>query len=330
MASNGQAPEAAVKRIAKDVGFSLVGISDVAPHERANRAYQRWLGAGKHGEMGYLERHRLQREDPRSLLSDARSAICVAVNYYHEVEREQRHRDGADGHGVFSIYVHGEDYHVVLGRMLAELQRRLSDVFPGLEAVACADTSPVSDRALAIRSGVAWLGKNTNVISPQFGSWIFLGELITNLDLVPDAPLETLCGRCTRCIDACPTGALDTPFVLDAKKCISYLTIEKRGAIPEEQHETIGLDVYGCDTCQSVCPFNDVASESIVFDRTARSDLIDMSLQELAELGDDEFLRLTRGSAIRRCKPEGMRRNARVVLKNLEDGPLTQLAVKEW
>ena len=212
----------------------------------------------------------------------------------------------------------------MLDRMLAELERRLVEVFPEMEAVACADTSAVSDRALALRSGIAWLGKNTMAISPQYGSWIFLGELITNLDLQPDQRLETLCERCTRCIDACPTGALDTPFVLDARKCISYLTIEKRGDIPEVSHTPIGLDVYGCDTCQSVCPFNDVASASIVFNREERSALVDMSLDELADVGDEDFRRLTEGSAIRRCKPQGMRRNAMIVKENLKEGPLAQ------
>jgi epoxyqueuosine reductase len=166
---------------------------------------------------------------------------------------------------------------------------------------------------------MAWLGKNTNVISPEFGSWIFLGEVLTTLDLQADEPLETLCGKCTRCIDACPTGALDTPFVLDARRCISYLTIEKRGEIDAELASKIGIDVYGCDTCQSVCPFNRVASESIVFHRKDRSPLIDMSLDELATISDEEFREKTKGSAIRRAKAEGMRRNARAAKRGTEE-----------
>jgi epoxyqueuosine reductase len=220
--------------------------------------------------------------------------------------------DGRDGRGRFSIYVHGEDYHDVMDRMLADLDRRLRAAFPGLQTLACCDTKPVSDRSLALRSGIAWLGKNTNAISPEFGSWVFLGELLTTLDLEPDAPLETLCGKCTRCIDACPTGALDTPFVLDARLCISYLTIEKRGDIDSELATKIGIDVYGCDTCQSVCPFNRVATESVVFHREDMSPLIDMTLDELAAIGDDEFRERTRGSAIRRIKAREMRRNARL------------------
>jgi epoxyqueuosine reductase len=201
-----------------------------------------------------------------------------------------------------------------MDRMLAELERRLHLVFPGVATRACCDIQPISDRSMALRAGIAWLGKNTNVISPEFGSWIFLGEILTTLELEPDEPLETLCGKCTRCIDACPTGALDTPFVLDARRCISYLTIEKRGEIDPELAAKIGIDVYGCDTCQSVCPFNRVASESLAFFRGDRSPLVDMTLAELAAIDDEEFREKTKGSAIRRAKAEGMRRNARVAL----------------
>jgi epoxyqueuosine reductase len=169
-----------------------------------------------------------------------------------------------------------------------------------------------------LRAGIAWLGKNSNVISPEYGSWIFLGEILTTLDLQPDEPLETLCGKCTRCIDACPTGALDTPFVLDARRCISYLTIEKRGEIEPELSSKIGLDVYGCDTCQSVCPFNRIASESVVFSRDRRSPLIDRPLEELSRISDEAFRADTTNSSIRRCKPEGMRRNAAIVRNNVE------------
>ncbi len=310
--------EEIVKNIALDVGFSLVGIASLESDSRSNDAFANWLDAGMHGDMAYLDRHRPFREDAASLLPGARSAVCVALNYYQSVEREQQTMDGRDGHGRFSVYVHGEDYHAVMERMLAELERRLHLVFADAATRTCCDIQPISDRSMALRSGIAWLGKNTNVISPQFGSWIFLGEVLTTLELAPDEPLETLCGKCTRCIDACPTGALDTPFVLDARRCISYLTIEKRGEIEPDLASKIGIDVYGCDTCQSVCPFNRIASESIVFHREDRSALIDMTLDELATITDDEFRDKTCGSAIRRAKAEGMRRNARVARESHE------------
>jgi len=306
--------EEIVKNIALDVGFSLVGIASLESDARSNQTYASWLAAGMHGDMAYLDRHRPLREDAASLLPGARSAVCVALNYYQDVEREQRTMDGSDGRGRFSVYVHGEDYHAVMSRMLAEMERRIRLALPDAATRACCDIQPISDRSMALRAGIAWLGKNTNVISPQFGSWIFLGEVLTTLDLEADEPLETLCGNCTRCIDACPTGALDTPFVLDARRCISYLTIEKRGNIEPELASKLGIDVYGCDTCQSVCPFNRVATESLVFHRGDRSPLIDMTLEELAGISDDEFREKTRGSAIRRAKVEGIKRNAGIAL----------------
>jgi epoxyqueuosine reductase len=306
-----------IKSIALEVGFSLVGIAGVSPHPRADEAYDRWLAAGMHGEMDYLVRHREKRSDPSSLLEGARAAVCVALNYYRDTEKAQRDADGADGRGIFSIYAHGRDYHAVMEEMLGRLEERLREIFPGMRSLACVDTKPISDRSMAIRAGIAWLGKNSSVISPQYGSWIFLGELLTDLDLAPDTPLGTLCGSCTKCIDACPTGALDTPFVVDARKCISYLTVEKRGEIPRELHKKIGVYVYGFDKCQSVCPFNNAAVNSVVFGGE-RNPLIDMPLEKLARISDEEFRRLTRDSAIRRCKPEGMRRNAAIVRRNIE------------
>jgi epoxyqueuosine reductase len=308
--------EERIKSLALETGFSLCGIARLDPDPRSNDIFARWIRDGLHGDMAWLERHRALREDVNHVLPGAQSAICVALNYYQPVEREQRTMPARDGRGRFSIYVHGEDYHRVMQRMLGELEARVRAEFPSAGMRAVCDIHPVSDRALALRAGVAWLGKNTNVISPQFGSWIFLGELLTTLDLRADEPLETLCAGCTKCIDACPTGALDTPFVLDARRCISYLTIEKRGEIDTELAVRIGADVYGCDTCQSVCPFNRVASESVVFSRESRSPLIDMTLDELAAISDEEFSEKTRGSAIRRAKAAGMRRNARVVIEN--------------
>ena len=312
-------PEARIKSLAREAGFSLCGIAGVDPDPHATDTFARWIHDGMHGDMAYLERHRPLREDAQQLLPGARSAICVALNYYQPIEKSQRSMDGRAGRGRFSIYVHGEDYHAVMQRMLGALDERVRSEFPEASTRAVSDIHPVSDRTLAMRAGIAWLGKNTNVISPEYGSWIFLGELLTTLDLRADEPLETLCAGCTKCIDACPTGALDTPFALDARRCISYLTIEKRGEIAAEIAPLIGADVYGCDTCQSVCPFNRVASESVVFHREDRSTLIDMSLDELIAISDDEFRARTKGSAIRRAKADGLRRNARIVQGNVGD-----------
>lgn len=307
-----------VKSLALEAGFSLCGIARLDPDPHSDAIFSRWLRDGHHGDMRWLERHQPLRADANHVLPGARSAVCVGLNYYQSVEREQRDMDAHDGKGRFSIYVHGEDYHEVMQRMLKDLDKRVRAEFPEAKTRAVCDIHPVSDRALAIGAGIAWLGKNTNVISPQFGSWIFLGALLTDLDLRADEPLETLCAGCRKCIDACPTGALDTPFVLDARKCISYLTIEKRGEIAPELSPLLGADVYGCDTCQSVCPFNRVATESVVFHREQRSVLIDMSLEELIAISDEEFREKTKGSAIRRAKAEGIRRNARIALEQTE------------
>jgi epoxyqueuosine reductase len=318
-----QAREERVKSAALDVGFSVAGIADVSPHPRSNTVFDRWLAAGMQGGMSWLSRHKEKRHDTTRLFPGARSAVCVGLNYYHDIEKEQRAAVGADGRGVFSIYAHGRDYHDVMREKLAHLEERLKAIYPSMQSLACVDTSPVSDRTMAIRAGIAWLGKNSSAISPQFGSWVFLGELLTDLDLRSDRPLETLCGSCTKCIDTCPTGALDKPFVVDSRKCISYLTIEERGDIPAHLQERIGVNVYGCDTCQSVCPFNGVAVNSIAFDRNDRSPLIDMTTSELEKISDERFRKETNGSAIRRCKAIGMRRNAAIVRKNIDltDGP---------
>jgi epoxyqueuosine reductase len=310
--------EDSVKSMAMDVGLSLVGIADTSPHPRANEVFDNWLASGMHGGMSWLFRHRERRSDATTLLPGARSAVCVGLNYYQEVEKKQRDADSADGRGIFSIYVHGRDYHDVMGEMLERLDRRLEASFPGIRTVACVDTSPVSDRSMAIRAGIAWLGKNSSVISPKFGSWIFLGEILTDLDLRPDRPLETLCGKCTKCVDACPTGALDRPFVVDARRCISYLTIEERGEIPAALQKRIGRNVFGCDTCQSVCPFNNVATATSAFDRRDRSPLVDWPVERLSKISDEEFARNTEGSAVRRCKAGAMRRNAAIVRRNID------------
>ena len=311
--------EGLIKNAAYDIGFSAVGIADIKASPESNRIFDRWIDEGLHGEMRYLSGGSDKRHDPSLLLPGAKSAICVAVNYYSQSadRRNQERRDS--GEGVFSLYAQERDYHSVLGEMLAELERRLKDFFPRMESVVCVDTQPISERDMALRAGIAWLGKNTMAISPEFGSWIFLGELITNLELVVDVPLRTLCGSCTRCMDVCPTGALDEAYFLDATKCISYLTIEKRGEIPAEFHRSIADNLFGCDDCQTVCPFNNYARDSHVFTGRATNPLLTMTLTALADVPDEEFRVLSRDSAISRCKPQGMRRNARIVDKNMTE-----------
>lgn len=308
-------PESLVEKAAFDAGFSLAGVSGISPVPRAESAFERWITGGLHGEMRYLAHQAAKRNDPRLLLEGARSVVCVAVDYYSS-EKEQRNRAArTEGRGEVALYAQGRDYHDVVREMLAGLEGRLRALFPGVRTRGFVDAGPVGERALALGAGIGWLGKNTCVISPRYGSWIFLGEIVTDLALEPGSPLETLCGDCRKCIDACPTGALDA-FVLDARKCISYLTIEKRGEIPEVFHRAIGDRLFGCDECQRVCPFHALARESTVFGAAERNLLVDTKVDVLVDIADENFHALARGTAMRRCGPEGMRRNARIVAGN--------------
>jgi len=303
--------ESLIKNIAREVGFDAVGITGIMPSPESDPKFDRWIEDGKHGEMRYLSGGSDKRHNPGVLLEGARSIICVALNYHDSGDKDQERE------GVFAMYARGRDYHVVVSEKLSELRHRLAAAFPNMESVACVDTQPISERDIAIRSGVAWLGKNTCVISPEFGSWIVLGELITSLDLVPDTPAaQSLCGSCTRCLDACPTGALEEAYALDARRCISYLTIEKRGDIPDEQQAGIGGHVFGCDICQQVCPYNRDAKPTTAFSGESNP-LMEMTLDELVGLSDDMYRDLTRESAMSRCKAVGMRRNARIARENL-------------
>lgn len=308
-------PESLIENAALEVGFSLVGIANVSSSPRSCLVFERWVHEGKHGGMGFLSGGAGKRRNPGLLLEGAKSVVCVAVNYYSRAKEEWNRRAAADDRGRVAIYAHGRDYHDVLTEMLKELERRLETLFPGVKTRAVVDTEPISERDFALRAGIAWLGKNTCVISPAYGSWIFLGELFTNLALEPGAPLRSLCGTCTKCIGSCPTGALEE-YLLDANKCIAYLTIEKRGEIPGEFHEAIGGNLFGCDECQRACPYNKAPHESLFFGGDDRNAITGMRIGDLLNISDDDFEKLARGTAMERCKPEGIRRNARIVAVN--------------
>jgi epoxyqueuosine reductase len=310
--------EEAIKKVARDAGFTAVGISDLSEVDRSNRLFEKWLEAGKQGTMHYLHENREVRRDVRKLLEGARSAISVALNYYTDQIEKEAEDTTSSTKGTFSIYSRRGDYHRIVGSMLERVDRKLKEMFPGMRSLVCVDTKPVAERTLALQAGIGWLGKNTCVISPQAGSWIVLGELITDLSLEGDRGLDSLCGECTLCVDSCPTGALDEPFLLDARKCISYLTIESRGDFPEELESRIGRHVFGCDICEQVCPFNEEPKVSRIFMSEEENRLVRMSLDDLAGISNSEFERLTQRSVIGRCRAAGMRRNAKAALKNAE------------
>jgi len=268
--------------------------------------------------MTYLQRNVALRENSARLLPGARSAICVALNHRRGEPRALTPGTGAVGR--IAQYARGADYHRVLRGMLEELVGGLRERFQEpFEHRTFVDTAPVLERELAARAGLGWIGKNTMLLHERLGSYLFLGEVITTLDLEPDAPATDRCGNCTRCLDACPTKALPTPYQLDASRCIAYFTIEHRSQVPEEFHEPVGDWVYGCDVCQQVCPFNRYAPLATQPEITADRIPEHLPLLDLLRLRSGDYRRLTEGTAARRARRNMWRRNAAIALGNAQN-----------
>lgn len=294
----------AIKRQAGELGFDRVG---VVPAHRLNEAAVRlrtWLERGFAGTMDWMERSFEKRIDPSAHMPEVRSIICVAMNYYtsHKIEE-------IEGHGKVSRYAWGDDYHQVTGDRLRLLLDWIRAREPGCVGKIAVDTSPVMDKVWAARAGLGWIGKHSNLINPTLGSWLFLGELLLNLELdYQESPMADHCGTCTLCIDSCPTAAIVEPYVVDSRKCISYQTIEFRGETLQVQAEGW---VYGCDICQDVCPWNSFARETQLPAFQPRPGLLNPPLDQLSEMTEEEFQKISKNSAIRRTKYKGMVRNAR-------------------
>ena len=315
-----------VYSLAAAVGFDRVGITHAGPVQSV--AYYRvWLTAGHAGAMGYLRRNVEIRAEPARLLPGARSIICVALNYGRPEPgapslAQQGVGDGspAPPTGRVAQYARGRDYHLVMRGTLQKLVERLrQELDEPFEARVCVDTAPLLERELARAAGLGWIGKNTCLLHERLGSHVFLGEVLTTLELEPDSPVPDRCGTCTRCLDACPTEALVAPYQLDASRCISYFTIEHRGQVPAEFHAGIGDWIFGCDICQQVCPFNAKAPAAthpeIIEDRIpARLDLLD-----LLNLDSANYRRLTKDTAARRATRHMWRRNAAIALGNAQN-----------
>jgi epoxyqueuosine reductase len=297
----------AIKSQARALGFDACGIAPAADHDEL-RFLREWLDLGYAGEMAYLQRSADRRADVRAVVSSARTVIVTATVY--NTARPYSTECADPGRAKISRYAWGDDYHDVIGARLdalVEWMRGQTD--EPFDARPYVDTGPVQERVYARHAGIGWIGKNTCVISPALGSWIFLGEIICSLALDADAPAFDQCGTCTLCLDACPTRALVAPGVLDARQCISYLTIERRGELPEPVGSAIGSHVYGCDICQEVCPWNQSppTSDDPAWQPRARWD--QPSLAALAAADDDELDAAMQGSAMRRAKVQGLRRN---------------------
>jgi epoxyqueuosine reductase len=296
-----------VIRIAHECGFELAGIASAGPVADYSR-YQTWIEQGYAGEMRYLtDRRAGVRADVRNLLPSARSVICVGKRYNTSYEPQPG--------GRISRYAAGPDYHNVLKERLERVVQKLLAT-EQFEYKIGVDTAPLLERSLAREAGLGWIGKNTCLINEPQGSWFFLGEIATSLELAPGVPQPDRCGSCTRCIEACPTQALvphGEEWTLDSRRCISYLTIELRGPIPEQMHAGIGDRVFGCDICQEVCPWN---SRAPLTDDAAFLSIVSGRLEDWAALGKAEFARTFGATPVLRAQHEGFQRNAEIVLKN--------------
>jgi epoxyqueuosine reductase len=295
-----------IKKRASELGLDVCGITNADPSRHAD-FYQQWTVAGKAGEMQWLTREPERRSDPRVVLSGAKSIIVAGMNYWQAQPQ---------GRGRVARYALGEDYHHVLPEKLETLAAEITT--SGAQAKIYVDTGPVLEKPLAERAGIGWQGKSTMLINTKLGPWLLLGEIITTLELEPDAPQQDHCGTCSKCIEACPTGAITAPYQLDARRCIAYLTIELKGSIPEELRPLIGDRVYGCDECLDVCPWNRFAQTT----REARFLTKDEEpgadrLHALLEISQAEFKRRFARSPILRVKRRGLLRNVCVVLGNI-------------
>lgn len=307
---------AEIKSLALEVGFDRAGIATLEPLEQGS-AYLRWIERGDHAGMGYLAERIEERLEPAKVLPGARSVLCVALRY-HPLAGEEGLGEEDDLWPRVARYARGRDYHNLMGKRLKRLARRLRETH-GCETRVYVDTGPVLERALAARAGLGVAGKNTCLLSRD-GSYFLLGEIFLTLDLAPDEPLTDLCGRCTRCLEACPTGALPEPFRLDANRCISYWTIEHRGAMPRDVREGIGTWVFGCDVCQEVCPWNIRESgEADEPDFHLPERRRELGLVQLLALGPDEYRERFRGNAMQRARLEGLKRNAATAMGNRQE-----------
>ena len=300
-----------IKSWGNEFGFQQTGIAPVGLDTAAEKLRE-WLSNGMHGEMEYMARHGSKRYTAAELVAGTASVISVRMDYLHrDAAKTEDILDQSDK-AFIARYALGRDYHKVIRNRLQKFAARIEQEIGRYGYRVFVDSAPVMEKPLAQNAGLGWIGKHTNLLNKDAGSWFFLGEIFIDLELPPDEPAEDHCGSCTRCIDICPTGAIVAPYVLDARRCISYLTIELRGSIPEEFREPIGNRIFGCDDCQLACPWNKFARFSEEDDFNPRNELDAASLLELFAWRETDFLSRTTGMAIRRTGYEGWLRNIAV------------------
>jgi epoxyqueuosine reductase len=299
-----RARSALIKARAHELGFLACGIARAGFLEQEAPRLEQWLRQGRNGAMGYMANHFDLRLDPRKLVPGARTVISLAYNYYSEQKQQDPEAPKV------SMYAHGRDYHKVVKKRLKPLMEFIVERFGDVAMRSFVDSAPVLEKAWAQRSGIGWVGKHTNVIRQGAGSFFFLCEIILDLELEPDAPATDHCGTCRRCIDACPTDSI-TPYGVDGSRCISYLTIELKDAIPEEFSGKLENWAFGCDICQQVCPWNRFSTTHTEPDFTAKPELLELSADEWQGMTEVVFDRIFEGSAVKRTKFQGLQRNVR-------------------
>lgn len=293
-----------IKQKAFELGFSHVGISKAGFLEKEARQLESWLSNNYHGKMQYMENHFDLRTDPRKLIDGAKSVVTVLYNYYTPIRQENIATP------KISKYAYGADYHTVIKKKLKELQLFITDSFGEINVRGFVDSAPVMDKVWAEKSGLGWIGKHSNLINKEKGSYFFIAELILDLELEIDVPIKDYCGTCTRCIDACPTEAIIAPYLVDGSKCISYLTIELKDEIlPNEFKDKMDNWMFGCDVCQEVCPWNRFSTQHNESAFEPSFDLLNFTKKEWEDLSEEAFQKLFKNSAIKRTKFKGLKRN---------------------
>jgi len=322
--------KAVIRQRARELGFDDCRFTTAEP-PGSGPQFERWLESGMHGEMGYMQRNAPKRLDPQEILPGARSIITLAMSYWRDEGRGEKVEgrgtrvevpsgtgNTVNHTGVIARYARFADYHDVIGARLKSLSDLVNQLGGGgTQSLWYVDTGPLLERDLAQRAGLGFIGKHTNLVGRRLGNWFLLGEILTTLKLEPDTPEKNRCGSCTRCLAACPTAAITAPFQLDARRCISYLTIELKGSIPEELRSAIGNRIFGCDDCLAVCPWNRFAREGCIMKTQARAKFETPDLMELLNLDDDSFRRRFAGTPLERVKRRGLLRNVCVALGNV-------------
>jgi len=318
---------AKIRAWAQELGFQQAGITR-RRLDKEERRLTEWLRAGKHGDMEWMQRHGSKRTRPDELVPGTVSVISVRLDYLHEERNDPRELLDHASRAYVSRYALGRDYHKLMRNRLRKLAERIAEEIGPFGFRAFVDSAPVMEKPLAQNAGLGWIGKHTNLLNKDAGSWFFLGELYTDLELPEDEPATDHCGSCTKCMEVCPTNAITGPYQLDARRCISYLTIEHAGSIPEEFRTAMGNRVYGCDDCQLFCPWNKFAKFSAEENFTPRENLDAAELVELFAWNEEEFLKKTEGSAIRRIGHQRWLRNIAIALGNAATAPVVIAALE--